>query len=404
MMMSIGIVIGTLLIFAIITDSLYKENLFKEVDQQLFTHKNMILNDAHIQYLDDEVKEVILPSPLVKELMNYVWYGDQPVKDSPHAYKGSTPYPIFPEQITDKVVSLRDGAYHYRGLQFRWKGCTVQILLSVDSQIKSIGNLERALVIALGILLVGVIIISLFLTKLALKPLYVAYYKQAAFIQDASHEMRTPLTIIKGKLELIVRKPKDCIEAHYEAFSEIMTEISGLEKLNRDLLLLSKEDMQGILEIKTVETKNFFEEITEFYEEVAEFHEVILRYTGLQQNLDVQWDEVKVKRCVSILIENAIKYTQEGGMVELSTSIEDKNLKVCVSDNGRGIKKEDMPHIFERFYRSSEIRAAGIEGSGIGLSLLQSLAHTMGIKMKVESEYGEGSQFILWIPRYMSSQ
>ena len=402
--MSISIVMGTLLIFAVIIQIIYKENLFKEVDHELSTHKNMIINEAHVKHHGNHDVEIILPPPLARELINYVWKDGKLIKDSPHPYKGVNQYPQFPNDIMDEKVSITDGAYHYRGIQFELKGCKIQLLLSVDAQIEALANLQRALLIAFLILVLIGLVVSFYLAKIALAPLYKAYYKQAAFIQDASHEMRTPLAVIKGKLELIVRKPKDHIEAHYDEFSGIMSELSGLEKLNKDLLLLSKEDMRGILEVKSILAYTLFDELADFYGTLSELHGIEFEYKGIQQDLKVEWDYSKVKRCISILVENAIKYSKKSGKITLTVIPEEKCLKVMVKDTGRGIKKEEIEHIFDRFYRSSEVRALGIEGSGIGLSLLQSLAYTMGIKLKVESEYGVGSRFTLWIPKNMISR
>lgn len=107
---------------------------------------------------------------------------------------------------------------------------------------------------------------------------------------------------------------------------------------------------------------------------------------------------------MSILLENAIKYSDAQGRISLKVIPEDKGIKVLVEDTGRGMTQDEMAHIFDRFYRSKEVRALGIEGSGIGLSLLQSLAYTMGVKIKVDSEYGKGSSFYLWIPKKMSNK
>lgn len=404
MAVSIGIVMGTLLIFSWITQFMYKQSLFEEVDQQLLTHKNMIINEMHVQYEKGKVVEVVLPSPLVKELINYVWSDHQLVKGSPHPYKGQSEYPLFPENIKDKIVSIQDGEYAYRGIQFMSDGCLVQLLLSVDSQLDSLANLQNALLKAFLVLILVCLAVSFYLAKIALKPLYRAYSKQAAFIQDASHEMRTPLAVIKGKLELIVRKPSDPIEVHYDELSSMMSELNGLEKLNKDLLLLSKEDMQGILEIQLIELGEVFKETVEFYSELSELRDLQFIEEIVEPEIKVQWDMTKVKRCISILLENAIKYSKDQGKILLKVIPEDKYIKVVVEDTGRGMTAEEMAHIFDRFYRSKEVRGSGIEGSGIGLSLLQSLAYTMEIKIKVDSEYGKGSRFLLWIPKKMSNK
>ena len=402
-MMSIGIVMGTLLIFAVITEYVYKETLFKSVDQELFTHKNMILNEGHIKYEEDVVKEVILPSPLSKELINYVWQGETLVKGSPHVYRGNNPYPIFPEGDLNEVYTIIDAGYYYRGIEFMFEGCRVQILLGIDSEVSSISHLREALLTALFMLLLVALILAFYLAKLTLKPLRKTYNKQVSFIQDASHEMRTPLAVIRGKLELLARHSQEPIYEHFDELSQVMSEISGLEKMNKDLLLMSKEDMQGILEVKKLEVEPFLEEIVELYKELAQLHDIGFDYIPLPEALYVEWDEAKVKRCINILLENAIKYSKSGDTITLSIEKQDKSIKIKVVDTGKGIKEEELDHIFDRFYRSKEVRAAGIEGSGIGLSLLKSLAYTMRAKIKVQSVYGEGSTFILELPIKMVS-
>ncbi|MGL5378372.1 sensor histidine kinase, partial [Clostridium sp.] len=98
-------------------------------------------------------------------------------------------------------------------------------------------------------------------------------------------------------------------------------------------------------------------------------------------------------------LENAFKYTKEDGKIELVIEEDSKNVIVKVIDNGIGIKEEDQSRIFDRFFRSNDIRATDIGGSGIGLSLLSSIAENLGLKIKLESRYNEGSQFTLIIPK-----
>lgn len=284
MIMSVGIVMSTLLIFTVITEYVYRETLFEAVDQQLLTHKNMILNDALIQYHGDTVKEVVL-----------------------------------------------------------------------------LDNLRQALLTAFLLLLIVALILAFYLAKLTLKPLHKTYNKQVSFIQDASHEMRTPLAVIRGKMELMAQNSKDPIDKHFDELSHIMSEISGLEKMNKDLLLMSKEDIQGILEIKTFKIKPFLEEIVEIYGELTQLHDIYFDYNLLAEDLDVEWDEAKVKRCINILLENAIKYSRSGDTITLSIEKQDKFIRIKVADTGQGIKKDELPHIFDRFYRSGEVRASGIE-------------------------------------------
>ena len=396
---SLEIVIGVLIIFAIVTSSIFDRNLYRSIDQQLLTHKNMTINDIKVILKEDQVMEVVMPVPLAQNLISFVWEQDVLIKGSPHPYVGSNPYPQFPAGSQDKIVTLKDGGHTYRGITFSTQDLRVELLLNVDTEVMKAKELRLALLMAGGIVIFIVLGLGYYLATITLKPLKRAYDKQVMFIQHASHEMRTPLAIMKGRLELLARHNNETIEAHFEELSQMMEELRGLEKLNSDLFLMSKEDVGGKLELSTFEVNTFLKGIYSFYEDYGELQEKKLHFTETGQPIQVYWDQIKVKRCVSILIENALKYTQAGDEIHLSVIPKsDKSLQIVVSDTGIGIKKEELPHIFERFYRSGEVRAAGIEGSGIGLSLLESLAYTMGIKLKVESIYEKGTTFKLDIP------
>lgn len=399
---SLEIVMGVLILFAIVTSHIFDKNLYKNIDQQLLTHKNMTINDMKITSQAGQVTEVIMPVPLTQNLISFVWEGERLVKGSPHPYEGNNQYPKFEEDQMGKLVTLEDGTHTYRGITFMNKGLRIQLLLNVDEEVGRTHTLRAALVMAGGLILFIVLGLGYYLATLTLRPLKLAYEKQVMFIQHASHEMRTPLAIMKGRLELLARHNQDSIEAHFEELSKMMEELRGLEKLNSDLFLMSKEEVGGKLELTHLEANRFIDEIYDFYKDYAEIQDKQMNLTKVDKPLEVYWDQIKVKRCISILIENALKYTQSGDQVHLCvTQKNDKLIQIQVSDTGIGIKKEELPHIFERFYRSGEVRAAGIEGSGIGLSLLDALAYTMGIKLKVESTYGKGTTFQLDIPMKM---
>ena len=220
-------------------------------------------------------------------------------------------------------------------------------------------------------------------------------------MQDASHEMRTPLAVLKGQLELMSGYAKDTIEEHFEELSQMMSEISGLEKLNNDLLFLSREDVEGKITINKLLLNQFLQAITEYYSDLAELQEKTFEALLPEEDKEVEWDEVKVRRCLTILLENAFKYTKEQDKIKLSIQMSSKTVQIQVEDSGRGIKEEDKERIFDRFFRSSDVRAEGIEGSGIGLSLLKSLTRTLGIKMELQSIYQKGTCFTLEIPLKM---
>lgn len=396
---SISIVMAALLIFALITAQLYKGRVFKNVDQQIQTQRNRVIHDPGIiKYKGDKIAEVVMPAPLTTNLISFVWLDGKLVDQSPHEYQGDNLYPDFEKAPNNQIFTLEDGEYTYRAVQFTKQGLQVQLLMNVDQEIASVTALERSLGISFLILIAIALVLASYLAVIVLKPLRSVYNKQLAFVQDASHEMRTPLAIIKGRLELLVRNRGDKLEDHYEELSIIMKEIRGLEKLNSDLLLMSKEDIGMKLELTEFSLNEFMSEIGEFYTDFAQMQEKELIVSLLAEDVQVHWDKSKVKRCIVILVENALKYTNSGDQIKITASKKDKMIKIEVKDTGIGIKEEEQDRIFDRFFRSSEVRASGKEGSGIGLSLLKSIAYGLGIKVSLTSVYGEGSSFILMIP------
>ena len=398
---TLSIVLICLITFILVTQYFYKSRLFEGVDQQLLTHKNMILNEEIIKK-KGKSEEVIIPAPLTPDLISFVWRGSELVDKSQHTYFGEGNYPVFPKEYEGGLITLESKGYTYRAVSFEKEGLSIQLLFNVDPQILSVKQLERANGLSLMVLIGITMALASYLAALVLKPVKKAYNEQVYFVQDASHEMRTPLAVIKGQVELMTAHPQDRIEEHFEQFSQMIGEIRSLEKLNRDLLLLSKEDIEGKTVGEAIEVKNFIGEIREFYTELAELQNKHFIVKVPDSPVNVKWDLEKVKRCLIILLENAFKYTDEEDTILLGVTKVNKSIVVRIEDSGIGISKEDQKRLFDRFFRSSDVRARGIEGSGIGLSLLQSLAHTLGIKVQVQSTYGKGTVFTLEIPLKMN--
>lgn len=398
---TLSIVLICLITFILVTQYFYKSRLFEGVDQQLLTHKNMILNEEIIKK-KGKSEEVIIPAPLTPDLISFVWRGSELVDKSPHTYFGEGNYPVFPKEYEGGLITLESKGYTYRAVSFEKEGLRIQLLFNVDPQILSVKQLERANGLSLMVLIGITLALASYLAAFVLKPVKKAYNEQVYFVQDASHEMRTPLAVIKGQVELMTAHPQDRIEEHFEQFSQMIGEIRSLEKLNRDLLLLSKEDIESKTVGEAIEVKTFIGEIKEFYMELAELQNKHFIVKVPDSPVNVKWDLEKVKRCLIILLENAFKYTDEEDTILLGMTKGNKSIVVRIEDSGIGISKEDQKRLFDRFFRSSDVRARGIEGSGIGLSLLQSLAHTLGIKVQVQSTYGKGTVFTLEIPLKMN--
>jgi len=218
---------------------------------------------------------------------------------------------------------------------------------------------------------------------------------QRRFVADVSHEMRTPLTTIRGNVDLIRRFGYD-----EEAVAAIDGEARRMSRLVEDLLLLAKADAGRLpLEIATVEADTL---VLEVYNQARLFGEGVHVKLGTLDQVQVEGDADRLKQLLLNLVSNGIKYTPEGGSVTLSLTREDRWARLDVTDTGVGIPGGDLPHIFDRFYRVDKARARAKGGTGLGLSIAQWIAEAHGGTLRVVSTPGQGSTFSLLIPALAS--
>lgn len=221
------------------------------------------------------------------------------------------------------------------------------------------------------------------------------FLTQRRFIEDVGHELRTPLTVIKGNLDLMRRM--DCMDI--DSMDSIESEVLRLTRMVGDLLLLAQEESGKIsLDRRIVELDTLLLEVLHQMRILAR-DRLHLRLGDIDQVL-VCGDYDRLKQVVVNLVGNAIKYTPEGGEVIVGLSKVDGRARLIVSDNGPGIPAEDMPHIFERFYRGEKSRTRTRDGKGFGLGL--SIAYWivrnhMGT-IEVDSNEGKGTVFCVSLP------
>ncbi|MBN1439474.1 MAG: HAMP domain-containing histidine kinase [Anaerolineales bacterium] len=216
---------------------------------------------------------------------------------------------------------------------------------------------------------------------------------QSRFLADVSHELRTPLTSIRGNVDLIRRMGPDA-----ESLDSVQSEVDRMSRLVGDLLMLSRAEA-GTLPLvkKPVEMDTLLLEVMEQAVGLAQGKvEVCL---GNLEQASVVGDRDRLKQLLLNLVVNAMQYTQAGGRVVLSLRVFEDCLHMTVSDNGPGIPADELPHIFDRFYRVDKSRSRGPHGgSGLGLSIAQWIAHGHDGRIEVASEPGKGTTFSVWLP------
>ena len=218
---------------------------------------------------------------------------------------------------------------------------------------------------------------------------------QRRFIADVGHELRTPLTVIKGNVDLMRRI--GCSDD--ESLVGIDNEVDRLTRLVGDLLLLAQAESGKLpLDSRTVELDTLLLEAMQQMRVLAG-ERLTLRLGEIDQVL-VCGDQDRLKQVILNLVGNAIKYTPEGGEVLVGLSKTESQAKLVVSDTGPGIPAEDLPHVFERFYRGEKSRTRSKDGKGfgLGLSIAYWIVRNHGGRIEVDSKEGQGTTFCVWLP------
>ncbi len=217
------------------------------------------------------------------------------------------------------------------------------------------------------------------------------------FVADASHELRTPITALQTFTDLLQGSAADDPQARIEFLAESQKQLTRLEWITRNLLDLSRLEA-GIeaLDLAAYDAAEITRSVGVTFEPLAKEKGLELAVSSPAEPLEIRCDRLRVEMALSNLLQNAFKFTPAGGRVELSCEPAGGLVRWSVTDTGVGIPPEDLPHIFDRFYRGSN---PGVEGSGLGLAIVHSIVQAHGGKVTADSQPSQGSKFILELPR-----
>ncbi|MBM3128733.1 MAG: HAMP domain-containing protein [Chloroflexi bacterium] len=218
---------------------------------------------------------------------------------------------------------------------------------------------------------------------------------QQRFVADVSHELRSPLTAIRGNLDLLRRGALDDPEARQETLAAIEAESARMQRLVQDLLLLAQADAGVPIEKRVVELDTLLLDVFRQARLNAGNVKVSL---GSEDQVQVIGDADRLKQLFLNLMDNAIKYTPSGGAVTLSFARENDWVRVAVADTGVGIPAQDLPKIFDRFYRVDKARSREKGGTGLGLAICKWIVDAHNGRIEAQSEVGKGSVFTVWLP------
>ena len=230
-----------------------------------------------------------------------------------------------------------------------------------------------------------------------------AYSQQSRFVSDASHELRTPIAVLKGYADLLERWGKDDPQVRDEAIAAIQKEAERMSRLVEQLLFLARGDSgRTKLTLAPVELEALVREV---YEESAMIDPRHRWQVSAEEALSVSADVDMLKQALRILVDNAAKYTPQDGEILLRAFRgEDGAARIAVRDTGMGIRAEDAPYVFQRFYRADPARSRESGGAGLGLSIASWIITQHGGYLEVYSWEGVGSRFTIVLPQLQQAE
>ncbi len=231
-----------------------------------------------------------------------------------------------------------------------------------------------------------------------------AFERERQFTADASHELKTPLAVLKGDIEVTLRRDRSS-DDYKRVLESSLEEVDRLTRLVDDLLTLARSDAgERVLEPGPIRVDELAAEIHAYINPLAKSAGVALDYIPPAEPMIIEGDQKRLKQLLVNLLDNAIKYTPSGGRARLALKAEDSSALIEVSDTGRGISAETLPHIFDRFYRQSDPLDSRVNGFGLGLAISKWIVNAHGGSIEASSPEGAGSRFTVRLPLWKDEE
>lgn len=304
-------------------------------------------------------------------------------------------------------ITIDSKSYHFLNVQVdhdkRYHAIkTVQIIYNLGREKEMLNHL--LIVIGFGDLLslFLAVVAGLYLANKAFIPIKESWDRQQQFVADASHELRTPLSVMKLNLEHLFRHPDRTIEQESETISQVIQEINYMTRMTKDLLTLARSDASEVNMIKVpVPLDRILNQVVKDFKGLADTKEISLE-ADIASPIEMQGDPERVKQCIVILLDNALKYTKKG-RIQVTAHIRNGRIIMEIIDTGVGIPEKDLPFIFDRYYRGDQSRTRQFEGTGLGLSIAKWIVQSHGGKIRVLSQVGKGTHVHVSFPIRMKS-
>lgn len=397
-----------LCIFGIILYMYMNHIIYAQIDSKLYSVSKEIQQEG----MNHIIKEHDSKREAERKIVYLIWdKNGQFIKSIPENAIFSVDIDAFsPSRFQDNKLRTQTINNHsYRILKFESSSSyikdigiksahTIEIVLNIDTEVTILQNL---LILTIGGCLAGFVIsllIGWFLANRSLVPIQQSWEKQTQFAADASHELRTPLSVIQTHLELLFRHPHYTIEQESMTIYKVLQEVKRMNKLVSDLLTLAKTDSnQLLIQKKEFQIGELVSTIIHQFEPIAELRNISI-ITDIDEKLMYKGDTERIHQLLIILMDNAIKYNVKNGEIKVTCNKDGSFVFIIIEDTGIGISNEELPHIFDRFYRSDKSRTRSEGGTGLGLSIANWITEAHNGEIKIQSELHKGTCIIIKLP------
>lgn len=373
--------------------TLYADKAMEQIS--LFNFDNQNFNEATSRYKSSLITDPVGNTDII------LYSADGTILNPFDAFSNLNYFKLNPHQLNKIVTQKKTNFY---GHEEKFHTVTIKVqsnnypAVSYLSAVANVDQLDRAneryeniIILVMSIFWLISIFASIYLAYWSRKPIVESFEKQKSFVENASHELRTPLAVLQNRLESLFRKPNETILENSEAIASSLEEVRNMRILTTNLLNLARRD-DGIDVKKEEIGASFFDPIFENYKLIAEengikfqsFNEVSYKFVT---------DKALLKQLITILFDNAVKYTAENGNIVILVKTTEKSLLLRVSDNGIGISNSDKERIFDRFYRVDKARTRQIGGFGLGLALAKQIVVTLKGDVTVKDNFPQGTIF-----------
>jgi signal transduction histidine kinase len=400
----LGVFTSILVLFAIAVRSVFSYNLDKLYEQKLINLARSASSDMFLQEGKLQVRSDFDWKELNSNHQALQWFDIKGnvietiglnVLNVPFSTKQAVQLPFSPAQrapieqderridgVTWPVINISSG----RTIGY------VRASQSPADFDKTLRQLDLGLGSGIFLSLVFSSIGGVFLSRQAMQPVEESFQRLKQFTADASHELRGPLMAIKSNVAVALKYPQGMRETDAEKLKAIASATNQMAQLTEDLLLLARTEQAPSKEHKPVDLEMLLESVVRLYAPQAQEKGISLK-VNLSSHLYLLGDPVHLNRLFSNLIENALRYTQKEGTIEIQSSREGQSILVNVRDTGIGIAPEHLKFVFERFWQVDKTRPPQAKGSGLGLAIAQAIAHNHGGSINVTSQLEIGSCF-----------